>query len=224
MAKTCTWTTDIDGINWYTECGHTYFPYIKGFQQPNIHDTDLCPWCKNKRIEDESNYLESQEDYDEDDIKEENNMSKYNIEDIKYRIGDKVRTKIHFINDPRKETDAIINGVILEENEIKYKIWMEPDEWEEKGCIGGWGYVGQDDILFKCINKMTKEEMVKFIIENPNVKISHSSFVSDEYIYTKEDGRVYDENNYLFEDWCSARNGIRMRSGGEWEDNWYIKQ
>lgn len=67
MAKTCTWTTDIDGINWYTECGYTYFPYIKSFQQPNIHDTDLCPWCKKKRIEDESNYLENQEDYDDED-------------------------------------------------------------------------------------------------------------------------------------------------------------
>lgn len=44
----CVWTSDNDGINWYTECGHAYFPYIKGFEQPKIVD-DGCPWC-NKQI------------------------------------------------------------------------------------------------------------------------------------------------------------------------------
>lgn len=50
----CTWSTDVDGINWYTECGHTHFPYIKTINQPKIVD-DVCPWC-NKKIEyDETN-------------------------------------------------------------------------------------------------------------------------------------------------------------------------
>ena len=61
----CTWITDVDGINWYTDCGHTYFPYIRDFNQPKIVD-GICPWC-NKKIEyDESNYDDG-EDYDEDE-------------------------------------------------------------------------------------------------------------------------------------------------------------
>ena len=67
MGETCSWITDIDGINWYTECGHKYFPYIRNFDQPNIYDTDLCPWCKRKRIEDESNIIDDQEDYDDEE-------------------------------------------------------------------------------------------------------------------------------------------------------------
>lgn len=67
MGKTCRWITDIDGINWYTECGHTYFPYIRDFDQPDIDDTDLCPWCKKKRIMDESNIMDYGEDYDDEE-------------------------------------------------------------------------------------------------------------------------------------------------------------
>ena len=69
MSKICTWTTDIEGINWYTECGYAYFPLISNnsYKQPNISNTDICPWCKRKRIEDKSNYLENLEDYEEDE-------------------------------------------------------------------------------------------------------------------------------------------------------------
>lgn len=71
---------------------------------------------------------------------------------------------------------------------------------------------------------MTRDEIIKFMEENPNVRITHTSFDSDEYLYQKEDGNVYDEKGYLFEDWYSNRsNGLRMRSGGNWEDGWSVK-
>lgn len=71
---------------------------------------------------------------------------------------------------------------------------------------------------------MTREAIIIFMQENPNVKITHTLFDSNEYIYLKEDGNVYDENDYLFEDWYSKRSmGIRMRTGGSWEDGWSVK-
>lgn len=71
---------------------------------------------------------------------------------------------------------------------------------------------------------MTREAMIEFMEENPNVKITHSLFGSEEYIYQKENGNVYDENNYLFDDWYSdTNNGVRMRTGGNWEDGWSVK-
>lgn len=73
---------------------------------------------------------------------------------------------------------------------------------------------------------MDRSVMVVFMQENPNVKITHSLFSNNEYIYQKEDGKVYDENGYLFEDWYSEgigqHNGIRMRIGGNWDDGWEV--
>ena len=70
---------------------------------------------------------------------------------------------------------------------------------------------------------MTRDEMIEFLNKNPNVKVSHFLFDSDEYIYQKN-GYIYDESGYLFEDWFSERsNGLRMRTEGLWEDGWYIK-
>lgn len=74
---------------------------------------------------------------------------------------------------------------------------------------------------------MKRDEMINFIKEHPNVKITHVLFDKDEYIYSKNGGNVYDENDYLFEDWSSygpsSHNGIRMRDKGIWEDVWKIK-
>lgn len=72
---------------------------------------------------------------------------------------------------------------------------------------------------------MTRNEMILFIQLNPNVPVAHISFSEEEYIYMSYDRKVYDENKYLFEDWNSRNaNGIRIRAGGEWEDDWYIKK
>lgn len=75
---------------------------------------------------------------------------------------------------------------------------------------------------------MSRDDIIIFMKENPNTKVTHWLFSSDEFIYQKEDGRVYDENGYLFEDWCSngagQHNGIRMRIGGNWDDGWKVKE
>ena len=70
---------------------------------------------------------------------------------------------------------------------------------------------------------MTRDEMLKFIRKNPNVKIKHESFDKDEYLYYCC-GIVYDENEYVFEDFvpCSFRNGLRIRIGDCWETGWSL--
>lgn len=76
---------------------------------------------------------------------------------------------------------------------------------------------------------MTRTEMIAFIRKNPHVFVAHTLFDESEYIYTGDDGFVYDENGYLFEDWgdgfgsWNRNNSIRTRIGGQWEDGWYIK-
>lgn len=77
------------------------------------------------------------------------------------------------------------------------------------------------------VNKvMTRDEMIAFIKENPNIKIKHEYFSPDEYIYSKENGDVYTEEGYLFEDWYNSKftghNGIRMRKGDGWETGWSL--
>lgn len=73
---------------------------------------------------------------------------------------------------------------------------------------------------------MDRSTMIVFIQENPNIKITHSLFSEGEYIYQKEDGKVYDEEGNLFEDWYSdgvgRHNGVRMRIGGNWDDGWTV--
>lgn len=77
---------------------------------------------------------------------------------------------------------------------------------------------------------MTRTEMIEFIKANPHVEITHFLFDEDEYIYSDNDGVVWDERGYLFEDWSSPTNswigigGIRIRTGGQWEDGWHIKE
>lgn len=72
---------------------------------------------------------------------------------------------------------------------------------------------------------MTRTEMIAYIKANPYHQISHRLFEADEYIYSGYDGYVYDEKGYLFEEWHDPWrwNGIRLRTGKEWEDGWYVK-
>lgn len=72
------------------------------------------------------------------------------LEKVKYDVGTKVRSRIHYMNDPRREVDAVICGIEIdgEKNKIKYKIDIPPTEEDKKmGCTGSTGYVDQDDIL-----------------------------------------------------------------------------
>ena len=80
------------------------------------------------------------------------------------------------------------------------------------------------------INSMTRDEMIAFIKENHYVHISHPLFDSDEYIYSDSNGIIRDESRLVFENWDSSTNmwsginGIRIRTGGRWENDWYIKE
>lgn len=70
--------------------------------------------------------------------------------------------------------------------------------------------------------RMTRSEMIAYIRGNPWIKISHPTFTSDEYIYSKDDGCVYDESGYLFEDWNYAHDGLRIRNDGLFKTDWFI--
>lgn len=74
---------------------------------------------------------------------------------------------------------------------------------------------------------MTREEMIEVLTKTPNQKVAHWLFSKDEYLYKKEnDNRIWDENDYLFEDWESTglgrHDGVRSRIGGNWETGWKI--
>lgn len=75
------------------------------------------------------------------------------------------------------------------------------------------------------VETLTRTEMIELIKTHQYLAFRHELFDSDEYIYS--DGVcVRDENNYVFEDWDSEgtgqHNGIRMRTGGNWETGWSV--
>lgn len=87
-------------------------------------------------------------------VNEQNNGFKwFMLEKVKYDIGTKVRTRIHFINDSRNKVEAVICGIVIdgESNKIEYKIHMEPTKFHKyMGSMGSTGYVDQEDILNLC--------------------------------------------------------------------------
>ena len=72
---------------------------------------------------------------------------------------------------------------------------------------------------------MTRSEAVSILKNNHGVRITHRLFEKDEYIYSKENGMVYDELGFLFESWNPEdilHNGIRMRNTEDWQNEWSI--
>lgn len=69
----------------------------------------------------------------------------------------------------------------------------------------------------------SRDWAITILNHHPNVKITHRLFSTDEYIYGRN-GKVYDENDYLFEDWISEglgrHDGMRMRVDELWNDGW----
>lgn len=96
----------------------------------------------------------------------------------------------------------------------------EPMKTEESGKV----------LCVKEVVNMTRSEMIEFLKKNPYVNISHFLFAEDEFIYSDTSGLVYDENGRIFENWDSITdmwsgvNGIRLRTGGNWETGWYTKK
>ena len=69
---------------------------------------------------------------------------------IKYSIGDRVRTRIHYKNDSRSEVEAEIKNIVFGSNkdDIRYEIAFEGENSRKKyGCTGCSGYVFQDDVI-----------------------------------------------------------------------------
>lgn len=74
-------------------------------------------------------------------------------------------------------------------------------------------------------DQMTKTELFIELHKRPNVKFVHRLFSSDEYLINKEDGCIYDENGYLFENFDlddDTHNGMRIRRDSVWDDGWTI--
>lgn len=72
---------------------------------------------------------------------------------------------------------------------------------------------------------MTKEQAIYFMLHNPMCKMTHTLFAPDEYVYSKGDGIIYEENGYVFEDFgsdISSVNGMRMRTGDNWMEGWRV--
>jgi hypothetical protein len=71
---------------------------------------------------------------------------------------------------------------------------------------------------------MTKDQAIDYMLQNPYRKVTHRLFSSDEYLYSRGDGIIYDEADYVFEDFWSdgpaARCGMRIRSEEFWLTGW----
>lgn len=69
---------------------------------------------------------------------------------------------------------------------------------------------------------MTRSEVIRLMEKCPYCKVTHRLFSPNEYLYAKENGDVYTEEGYLFEDWgkTHSHDGMRMRVGDEWMDGW----
>lgn len=103
---------------------------------------------------------------------------------IKYKIGDKVRAKIHYQNDERTEVEAVIYGIQLDylAGEVKYKIRFEPDDFaKEQGCTDCEGFISPDDIMEDII---TLKQLAK--IQNWLAKGVRIAFCSDENAFVTE--------------------------------------
>lgn len=76
----------------------------------------------------------------------------------KYNIYDKVRVKISYKNDKRKEVNAIIRGITIDDStdEINYKILFELDE-------AGKGQGGTD-----CIGYIKEKNIIKLYSKHKN--------------------------------------------------------
>ena len=69
---------------------------------------------------------------------------------------------------------------------------------------------------------------VKFILNNSDMTIkkgysTYGYIAKSSYSVINDVESIVYENDYLFEDWTSKfHNGMRIRVGGSWENNWYV--
>lgn len=73
------------------------------------------------------------------------------------------------------------------------------------------------------MKKITRSEAVALMQSDSNIKVTHDYFSPEEYLYMKN-GKIYTEEDYLFEDFepLSHNNGMRLRDGENWATGWSI--
>lgn len=75
-------------------------------------------------------------------------------------------------------------------------------------------------------DNMSKLNILVYMYEHPNVRISHDLFDDNEYIYyDKECDCIKDEYNNIFESWEEGRNiynGFYARTGSRWDYGWHL--
>lgn len=71
---------------------------------------------------------------------------------------------------------------------------------------------------------MSRDDLLEELFTLDRIKFKHELFDEDEYLIKPfETSIIYDENDYLFENWYDDyHDGIIRRSGGYWEDGWSI--
>ena len=69
---------------------------------------------------------------------------------------------------------------------------------------------------------MTKDQAIHFMLHNSLVKVRHELFDCSEYLYSKGDGVIYDEAGYVFEDFSTHCDGMRLRTEPVWLTGWSV--
>lgn len=69
---------------------------------------------------------------------------------------------------------------------------------------------------------MTKDLAIHYMFHNPHCHVRHNLFSSDEYLYSKGDGIIYDEAGNVFEDFDSHCAGMRLRWEEVWLTGWHV--
>lgn len=65
---------------------------------------------------------------------------------------------------------------------------------------------------------MTKQEVIKYLNENPNKPVKHYHFSEDEYIFKDDNGDLIDECGKVLDE----KEFWEIRRGNYWEEYWDV--
>ena len=74
------------------------------------------------------------------------------------------------------------------------------------------------------LDSLSRDEIIAYMQANHFARVRHKLFDKNEYLYMADDGFIYDENGYLFENWQDPFrwDGMSIRWGGAWEQGWSV--
>lgn len=132
---------------------------------------------------------------EDDKTRNLNKMKQSNMGKNKYNIGDKVKAKIHYVNDSRREVEAIIIEIIENSYNIMYLIWFELDEIGKiLGSTGGCCYIDQDDIIG--LSQKSEEMEIEVIRDRYNYLYDICQHCNSELKIKKSDINYHYNNGY----------------------------